>query len=107
MPTTRTHLRPLRAVPNQGLSDKIASSIANAQGSCADDPKSDECVAAWNEVEELSAASSHAREKAKDSVPLEIVRPPLMIYICLNLGERLGFEGGCVWGGGGGGGVEL
>ncbi|KAM0071858.1 putative calvin cycle protein CP12 [Helianthus debilis subsp. tardiflorus] len=71
MPTTRMHLRPLRAVPDQGLSDKIASSIANAQESCADDPKSGECVAAWDEVEELSAASSHARDKAKDSDPLE------------------------------------
>ncbi|KAL9998992.1 putative calvin cycle protein CP12 [Helianthus debilis subsp. tardiflorus] len=86
-PNTRMHLRPLRAVPDQGLSDKIGSSIPKAQELCADDPKSGECVAAWNEVEELSAASSHARDKAKDSYPLEIVRPPL-IYIGMNLWEN-------------------
>ncbi|KAL8191977.1 hypothetical protein R6Q57_028098 [Mikania cordata] len=74
MPTTitsaRMYLRPVRAAP-EGLSEKIATSIQNAQESCADDPTSGECVAAWDEVEELSAASSHARDKAKDSDPLE------------------------------------
>ncbi len=63
-------LRPVRAAP-EGLSEKIASSIKSAEESCADDPKSGECVAAWDEVEELSAASSHARDKAKDADPLE------------------------------------
>ncbi|MFS7971376.1 putative calvin cycle protein CP12 [Helianthus anomalus] len=88
MPTTRMHLRPLRAVPDQGMSDKLASRIANAQESCADDPKSGECVVAWHEMEELSAASSHAWDKAKDSDRLETVQPPLTIYIGLNLGEN-------------------
>ncbi|KAI3741750.1 hypothetical protein L1987_59425 [Smallanthus sonchifolius] len=70
MPTTRMYLRPVRAAP-EGLSEKIATSIENAKESCADDPTNGECVAAWDEVEELSAASSHARDKAKDSDPLE------------------------------------
>ncbi|KAI3800900.1 hypothetical protein L1987_28999 [Smallanthus sonchifolius] len=68
--SARMYLRPVRAAP-EGLSEKIASSIENAKESCADDPTSGECVAAWDEVEELSAASSHARDKAKDSDPLE------------------------------------
>ncbi|CAI9284658.1 unnamed protein product [Lactuca saligna] len=77
MPTTsrmmssgRMYLMPVRAAP-ESLSEKIASSIENAKESCADDPVSGECVAAWDEVEELSAASSHARDKAKDADPLE------------------------------------
>ncbi|MTV28506.1 hypothetical protein FKB34_17050 [Glycocaulis profundi] len=61
---------PIKAAPDS-LSEKIASSIENAKESCAEDPASGECVAAWDEVEELSAASSHARDKAKDSDPLE------------------------------------
>ncbi|KAL0435978.1 UNVERIFIED_CONTAM: Calvin cycle protein CP12-1, chloroplastic [Sesamum radiatum] len=36
-----------------------------------DDPVSGECAAAWDEVEELSAAASHARDKQKESDPLE------------------------------------
>ncbi|XP_076958914.1 calvin cycle protein CP12-2, chloroplastic-like [Bidens hawaiensis] len=74
MPVTMTsgkmYLQPLRAAP-EGLSDKIAASIESAKESCADDPVSGECVAAWDELEELSAASSHARDKAKDTDPLE------------------------------------
>ncbi|KAK9055864.1 hypothetical protein SSX86_026951 [Deinandra increscens subsp. villosa] len=64
------YMRPARATPD-GLSEQIATSIEAAKESCADDPASGECVAAWDEVEELSAASSHARDKAKDSDPLE------------------------------------
>ncbi|KAK1420451.1 hypothetical protein QVD17_22063 [Tagetes erecta] len=64
------YMKPMRAAP-EGLSDKIATSIVNAEESCADDPTSGECVAAWDEVEELSAASSHARDKAKLADPLE------------------------------------
>ncbi|KAI3787483.1 hypothetical protein L1987_41988 [Smallanthus sonchifolius] len=71
MPTTMTSRRMfLRAAP-EGLSEKIAASIESAKESCADDPASGECVAAWDEVEELSAASSHARDRAKDADPLE------------------------------------
>ncbi|KAI3679549.1 hypothetical protein L2E82_51212 [Cichorium intybus] len=70
MNSGRMYLMPVRAAP-EGLSEKLASSIESAKESCADDPASGECVAAWDEVEELSAASSHARDKAKDSDPLE------------------------------------
>ncbi|EMS48211.1 hypothetical protein TRIUR3_21408 [Triticum urartu] len=42
-----------------------------AQETCSEDAASGECAAAWDEVEELSAAASHARDKLKDSDPLE------------------------------------
>ncbi|XP_062209096.1 calvin cycle protein CP12-2, chloroplastic-like [Phragmites australis] len=55
-----------------GISDKVSESIKQAEETCADDKGSGECVAAWDEVEELSAAASHARDKLKDnSDPLE------------------------------------
>ncbi|XP_027352015.1 calvin cycle protein CP12-2, chloroplastic [Abrus precatorius] len=65
-------IRPVRAVP-ESISEKVEESIKNAQEACAGDPTSGECVAAWDEVEELSAAASHARDKQKekDSDPLE------------------------------------
>ncbi|KAK7284580.1 hypothetical protein RJT34_19329 [Clitoria ternatea] len=65
-------IRPVRAVPEQ-ISEKVQESIKNAQEACAGDPTSGECVAAWDEVEELSAAASHARDKQKEkeSDPLE------------------------------------
>ncbi|XP_071718765.1 calvin cycle protein CP12-1, chloroplastic-like [Rutidosis leptorrhynchoides] len=75
MPNTMTssgrmYMRPVRSKP-EGLSEKIAESIEQAKETCADDPASGECVASWDEVEELSAASSHARDRAKDADPLE------------------------------------
>ncbi|KAL6978275.1 hypothetical protein U1Q18_019944 [Sarracenia purpurea var. burkii] len=63
-------VRPVAAAP-EGLSDKVAESIKSAEEACAGDPVSGECAAAWDEVEELSAAVSHAREKQKESDPLE------------------------------------
>ncbi|KAJ4843040.1 hypothetical protein Tsubulata_037510 [Turnera subulata] len=66
----RMHVRPLRAAPDK-ISEKVQESIENAKEACAGDPASGECVAAWDEVEELSAAASHARDKKKDSDPLE------------------------------------
>ncbi|KAK7337520.1 hypothetical protein VNO77_18099 [Canavalia gladiata] len=65
-------IRPVRAVPEQ-ISEKVEESIKHAQEACAGDPTSGECVAAWDEVEELSAAASHARDKQKEkeSDPLE------------------------------------
>ncbi|KAL2345476.1 hypothetical protein Fmac_006761 [Flemingia macrophylla] len=65
-------IRPVCAVPEK-ISEKVEESIKNAQETCAGDPTSGECVAAWDEVEELSAAASHARDKQKekDSDPLE------------------------------------
>jgi len=65
-------IRPVRAAPDK-ISEKVEESIKQAKEACADDPTSGECVAAWDEVEELSAAASHARDKQKekDSDPLE------------------------------------
>ncbi|KAL6644943.1 hypothetical protein ACP70R_016551 [Stipagrostis hirtigluma subsp. patula] len=53
------------------LASKVSESIKQAQETCADDPVSGECVAAWDEVEELSAAASHARDRQKGVDPLE------------------------------------
>uniref|UniRef100_A0A2P2JAL9 CP12 domain-containing family protein n=1 Tax=Rhizophora mucronata TaxID=61149 RepID=A0A2P2JAL9_RHIMU len=66
----RMQIRPVGAAP-EGLSDKVAESIKNAEEACSGDPTSGECVAAWDEVEELSAAASHERDKKKGSDPLE------------------------------------
>ncbi|KAL0459770.1 UNVERIFIED_CONTAM: Calvin cycle protein CP12-1, chloroplastic [Sesamum latifolium] len=66
----RMYVRPVAAAPDQ-ISDKVEQSIKNAKEACSDDPVSGECAAAWDEVEELSAAASHARDKQKESDPLE------------------------------------
>lgn len=65
-------IQPVRAAPDK-ISEKVEESIKNAQEACAGDPTSGECVAAWDEVEELSAAAKDARDKQKekDSDPLE------------------------------------
>lgn len=63
-------VRPVYAAPDK-LSDKVADSVKNAEEACEGDPASGDCVAAWDEVEELSAAASHARDKLKESDPLE------------------------------------
>ncbi|XP_042517283.1 calvin cycle protein CP12-1, chloroplastic-like [Macadamia integrifolia] len=60
----------VRAAPEK-ISEKVVESIKSAEETCADDPTSGECAAAWDEVEEVSAAASHARQKQKDSDPLE------------------------------------
>ncbi|NBI05222.1 hypothetical protein D3Z37_20175 [Lachnospiraceae bacterium] len=61
---------PVAAAPDK-ISEKVEESIKNAEEACAGDAVSGECAAAWDEVEELSAAASHARDKLKDSDPLE------------------------------------
>ncbi|KAH6813903.1 CP12 domain-containing protein 2 [Perilla frutescens var. hirtella] len=58
------------AAPDK-ISEKVEESIKKAEEACAGDAVSGECAAAWDEVEELSAAASHARDKQKDSDPLE------------------------------------
>ncbi|GMN52307.1 hypothetical protein TIFTF001_021457 [Ficus carica] len=63
-------VRPVMAAPDK-LSDKVAESVKNAEDACSENPASGECVAAWDEVEELSAAASHARDKQKSSDALE------------------------------------
>uniref|UniRef100_A0ACD5X045 Uncharacterized protein n=1 Tax=Avena sativa TaxID=4498 RepID=A0ACD5X045_AVESA len=72
----RAHGRRLVAVAGSAstppeLAKKVTESIKQAEETCAGDPVSGECVAAWDEVEELSAAASHARDRNKDSDPLE------------------------------------
>ncbi|KAG1371352.1 Calvin cycle protein CP12-2, chloroplastic [Cocos nucifera] len=55
-----------------GISEKVAESIKKAEEACEGNAESGECAAAWDEVEELSAAASHARDKLKGSSdPLE------------------------------------
>ncbi|XWS76648.1 hypothetical protein CRYUN_Cryun01aG0195400 [Craigia yunnanensis] len=63
-------IRPVKAAPDS-ISEKVEKSIKEAKEACSDDPASGECVAAWDEVEELSAAASHARDKKKENDPLE------------------------------------
>ncbi|XP_004495904.1 calvin cycle protein CP12-2, chloroplastic-like [Cicer arietinum] len=63
-------IRPVRAAPDS-ISEKVEESIKNAEEACSGDATSGECVAAWDEVEELSAAASHARDKKKESDPLD------------------------------------
>ncbi|XP_020276639.1 calvin cycle protein CP12-2, chloroplastic-like [Asparagus officinalis] len=65
-------VQPVHSTPTpSGISGKVEESIEKAKEACAGDNESGECAAAWDEVEELSAAASHARDKAKDSDPLE------------------------------------
>lgn len=64
------YVRPLAAAPDK-LSDKVAESIKDAEEACSDNPESGECAAAWDEVEELSAAASHARDRKKETDVLE------------------------------------
>ncbi|XP_011041206.1 PREDICTED: calvin cycle protein CP12-2, chloroplastic [Populus euphratica] len=66
----RVQLRPVRAAP-EGISEKVEKSIKEAEEACSGDTASGECAAAWDEVEELSAAASHAKDKKKGSDPLE------------------------------------
>ena len=65
-------IRPVRAAPER-ISEKVEESIKSAEEACSGAGGDAECVAAWDEVEELSAAASHARDKQKekDSDPLE------------------------------------
>jgi len=59
------------AVACRATPPDISESIKQAEETCSEDSASGECAAAWDEVEELSAAASHARDKAKDADPLE------------------------------------
>ncbi|CAK7348426.1 unnamed protein product [Dovyalis caffra] len=66
----RMQIRPVRAAPDS-ISEKVQKSIKDAEEKCSDNAASGECAAAWDEVEELSAAASHAKDKKKGSDPLE------------------------------------
>ncbi|OVA16764.1 protein of unknown function CP12 [Macleaya cordata] len=61
----------VRTMATPDISNQVSESIKNAEEVCAGDPVSGECVAAWDEVEEVSAAASDARLKKKESDPLE------------------------------------
>ncbi|XP_077240786.1 calvin cycle protein CP12-2, chloroplastic-like [Tasmannia lanceolata] len=68
------HVRPISSAPSSppsSLSDIVEESVKKAEELCAGDSESGECAAAWDEVEEVSAAASHARDKQKQSDPLE------------------------------------
>ncbi|KAF3622149.1 Calvin cycle protein CP12-2, chloroplastic [Capsicum chinense] len=68
----KMYVAPLSATPDNKLSDLVAESVKEAEQACADDPVSGECAAAWDVVEEASAAASHARDRKKESSdPLE------------------------------------
>lgn len=74
-PWRRSAAAPLRrmtasAAPDK-LTGKVEESIKKAEEACTGDAVSGECAAAWDEVEELSAAASHARDKQKETDPLE------------------------------------
>lgn len=47
--------------------EKIKQSISSAQEVCEGNETSEECVVAWDEVEELSAAASHKRTATTSS----------------------------------------
>ncbi|KAF2304780.1 hypothetical protein GH714_037942 [Hevea brasiliensis] len=66
----RVQIQKVRAATDS-ISEKVEESIKSAEEACAGDPASGECVAAWDEVEELSAAASHTMDKKKQSDPLE------------------------------------
>ncbi|KAJ0976373.1 hypothetical protein J5N97_018338 [Dioscorea zingiberensis] len=53
------------------ISEKVKESIKAAEETCKEDAASGECAAAWDEVEELSAAASHARDRLKSHDALE------------------------------------
>lgn len=69
--TARRYTRLVVRSTPQEIANKVSESIKEAEEKCAEDPKAGECVAAWDEVEELSAAASHARDKNKGKDPLE------------------------------------
>ncbi|MCE7766484.1 hypothetical protein GQL56_28015 [Pseudomonas putida] len=68
----KLYLKAVSATPDNKLSDLVAESVKEAEEACAENPVSGECAAAWDVVEEASAAASHARDKKKESSdPLE------------------------------------
>ncbi|KAK8939797.1 hypothetical protein KSP40_PGU017815 [Platanthera guangdongensis] len=61
----------------EGLPKKVSESIKNAEEACGENTNSGECAAAWDEVEELSAAASHAAIASRRTPILS--RPTAMI----------------------------
>ncbi|PHT34710.1 Calvin cycle protein CP12-1, chloroplastic [Capsicum baccatum] len=68
----KVYVAPVAATPDNKLSDLVAESVKEVEQACAENLVSSECAAAWDVVEEASAAVSHARNRKKESSdPLE------------------------------------
>jgi hypothetical protein len=51
---------------------QVADAIAEAQKTCEEDPTSQPCAVAWDDVEERAAEAAHQRDRKKaSSDPLE------------------------------------
>jgi CP12 domain len=63
LPSTHWTLRSKLALCfTQNMKTMIKDAIKEAEEACEDTGKTNECAAAWDEVEELSAADSHKKE---------------------------------------------
>nr|CAD1828556.1 unnamed protein product [Ananas comosus var. bracteatus] len=62
---------PERAVDAAGYRGEGVGEHKEGGGGVRGENTEGECAAAWDEVEELSAAASHARDKLKENDPLE------------------------------------
>lgn len=51
--------------PSINVGDKVAQGIEEAQQTCAGNESSEECAAAWDEVENLSATAADQKQKNK------------------------------------------
>uniref|UniRef100_A0A0D6R4M5 CP12 domain-containing protein n=1 Tax=Araucaria cunninghamii TaxID=56994 RepID=A0A0D6R4M5_ARACU len=58
-------------VREQKLSELIEEKVSEAKEVCAGNESSDECKVAWDEVEEVSQAKAHFRQRAEKKDPLE------------------------------------
>ena len=59
------------APAKERMAGLVEESIKKAEEACAGDETSGECAAAWDEVEEVSAAASDLRKKETSSDPLD------------------------------------
>lgn len=60
-----THVR------EQKLSELIVEKVGEAQEVCQENESSEECRVAWDEVEEVSQAKAHLRQRSQKQDPLE------------------------------------
>ncbi|GLJ22912.1 hypothetical protein SUGI_0432210 [Cryptomeria japonica] len=58
-------------VREQKLSELIDEKVSEAKEVCEGKEGSDECKVAWDEVEEVSQAKAHFRQRAQKEDPLE------------------------------------
>ncbi|KAG0591944.1 hypothetical protein M758_1G206700 [Ceratodon purpureus] len=63
------------AQPNdtkKDLQQQVADAIIEAQKTCEEDPASQPCAVAWDDVEEIAAEAAHQRDRKKTNAdPLE------------------------------------